>query len=171
MARISRQTMFMQMSRIASMRATCHRLNVGAMVVYENNPISVGYNGAPSGHPHCGGNDCPGMVPGNCGTLHAEVNALTKANTLLMEISRPRVDLFVTHSPCQACCEFMLTSSLNVRVRRLFFEIPYRSTQHLSMFTRPECSILFDEQPVEVYEVTPAGYIVEYFTRKVTELP
>jgi dCMP deaminase len=163
--------MFMGMARIASMRATCHRLNVGAIVVHDNNPISVGYNGAPAGLPHCLGNDCPGIVPGGCATIHAEVNALSKANTLLMEMTRPRVDLYVTHSPCKSCADFMLSSLLNVRVRRVFFEIPYRSTQHLSMFSRPECSPLpYDELPVEVYEVTPAGYTVEYFTRKVVEL-
>lgn len=148
--------MFMGMARLASQRATCFRLNVGALVVQDNNPISVGWNGHLPGAPHCGGNTCPGIIPGNCGTLHAEQNALTKAGNLLAMHSI--VDLYVTHSPCLDCCQSILTDALDVH--RIFFEIPYRNTSHLGMF----------QGKTAVYEVTPAGYIVEYFTRKVIEL-
>ena len=170
MGRISRQAMFMQMARAASMRSTCSRLNVGAIVTLANSPISVGWNGAEAGAPHCAGNDCPGMVPGNCPSIHAESNALRKADELLT--NSPPVDLYVTHSPCVNCC--MLIRNSDVPVGRIFFEIPYRSTQHLNqMFYNQYRDETFPEHQrgTRVYEVTPAGYIVEYFSRKVVELP
>lgn len=169
--RISREAMYMDMARAASKRSTCCRLNVGAIITHLNSPISVGWNGAEAGAPHCAGNDCPGMVPGNCPALHAEANALKKAHDLLP--SGSAVDLYVTHSPCSLCSLQVQQSDLHVQ--RIFFEIPYRSTGHLVMFSEPYGSPLPEHNDLtrktEVYEVTPAGYIVEYFTRRVVQLP
>lgn len=155
----------MEMAHIASRRSTCHRLNVGAIVTQDNSPVSVGWNGQEPGAPHCAGNNCPGIIPGNCGTLHAELNALTKAGTLLSKTGNLAVDLYVTNSPCRLCSDFILNDTM-LEVRRIFFEISYRDTSHLSMFhSRDEAGI------TKVYMVTPAGYIVEYFSRRVVELP
>lgn len=166
MGRISRAQMFMQMARVASLRSTCHRLNVGAIVTQGNNPIAVGWGGHHAGAPHCPGNDCPGIVPGNCPTIHAEVNALDKAERILIgnnPAAEYTVDLYCTHSPCEGCVGYILRG--NLTVGRLFFEIPYRNMDHL-VFLKDKTY-----GPVEVYEVTPAGYVVEHFTRRVIELP
>lgn len=161
MGRISRAAMFMQMARSASLRSTCFRLNVGAIVTSDNNPIAIGYNGQEAGAPHCAGNDCPGVVPGRCGTLHAEVNALIKASTLMKYFDRhAHVDLYCTDSPCGFCVDFILEDS-PLNVKRIFYETPYRNVSHLQRF----------HGKTEVYLVTPAGYVVDHFTRKVVELP
>lgn len=39
----------MEMARAASRRSTCFRLNVGALVVHENNPVAAGWNGQQPG--------------------------------------------------------------------------------------------------------------------------
>lgn len=168
--RISRESMYMSMARVASMRSTCSRLNVGAIITHQNSPVSVGWNGAEAGASHCAGNDCPGMVPGQCPALHAEANAIKKAAALISVCEE--VDLYVTHSPCELCSLMIRNSDLYIK--RIFFEVPYRSTQHLgSMFFNeyldPADGV--DMRTTEVYEVTPAGYIVEYFSRKVVCLP
>lgn len=162
MGRISRQVMFMEMARVASRRSTCFRLNVGAIVTQGNNPIAVGWNGQEPGAPHCAGNDCPGIIPGNCGTLHAEVNALTKAAQLLRRSSQgnAEVDLYCTDSPCAMCTTFILENT-PLSVERIFYETPYRDVSHLGRF----------HGITGVYLVTPAGYIVDHFTRQVVELP
>ena len=142
------------------MRATCFRLNVGAIIVHDNNPLAIGYNGQAAGMPHCAGNDCAGIIPGRCNTLHAEVNAITKAEKILIGeawVQKP-VDLYCTHSPCRSCAE--LISESVIEVKRIFFEVPYRDTTHLSMF----------HDTREVYIVTEAGYVVDYFTNRVVEL-
>lgn len=174
MGRISRQVMFMEMARVAAKRSTCFRLNVGAIVVQDNNPVSIGWNGQASGAPHCAGNDCPGIVPGCCGTIHAEVNALEKAGRIVEGGSD--IDLYVTHSPCVECLAAIMENSL--RVKRLFFETPYRSVDHLLQLLGPyrplnlwPSGMVQPKRRTSVYEVTPAGYVVEYFTRQVVELP
>ena len=167
--RISREAMYMSMARAASMRSTCSRLNVGAIITQDNSPVSVGWNGAEAGAPHCSGNECPGMTPGQCPALHAEANAIKKAQNILT--CNKVVDLYVTHSPCSACSLAIINSWLYVK--RIFFEIPYRSTQHLGMFadSYPDQEHPDKLRNTAVYEVTPAGYIVEYFTREVVQLP
>lgn len=168
MGRISRQVMFMDMARAASKRSTCFRRNVGAIVVHRNNPVSAGWNGQEPGARHCAGNDCPGIVPGMCGTLHAEHNAMRVAVELLLP--GDDVDLYCTDAPCPNCCMLIRNSALYVR--RIFFEVPYRDMSALASlqhYSCPEDLELF--RRTEVYEVTPAGYIVEHFTRRVEELP
>jgi dCMP deaminase len=165
MGRISREQMFMDMARAASRRSTCFRLNVGAIVTQGNNPIAVGYNGHEPGAPHCSGNSCPGVVPGKCGTRHAEVNALEKAKTLLLSRHRKPVDLYCTDSPCSACVDYIIRERdkgmTGIQVDRIFYETPYRDTSHLSRL----------HGVIEVYLVTPAGYVVDNFSRRVMELP
>lgn len=169
MGRISRQVMFMGMARLASMRSTCFRRNVGALVVRENNPVSAGWNGQLPGAEHCTGNDCPGIVPGMCGTLHAENNALGVASKLLQVCAE--VDLYVTDSPCGDCV--MLIRNSKLYVKRVFFEVPYRDMSSLEALRNPylDPEDQVDDRHTTVYEVTPAGYIVEYFSRRVVELP
>lgn len=162
MGRITRSVMFMQMARAASLRSTCFRLNVGAIVTQENNPIAVGWNGQEPGAPHCAGNECPGIVPGRCGTLHAEVNALTKAGRILTAVNAAAehvVDLYCTDSPCGFCTKFIMEDT-SLKVQRIFYETPYRDVSHLGQL----------HGMTEVYLVTPAGYIVDHFTRQVVEM-
>jgi dCMP deaminase len=169
MGRISREVMFMQMARIASLRSTCFRLNVGAIVTQGNNPIAVGWNGQEPGAPHCAGNACPGIVPGNCGTLHAEVNALTKAGQVLINADNHAVDLYCTDSPCPFCVNHIRVGT-SLTVRRVFYEKPYRDMSALDQLKIPDHDECFPG--VEgVYLVTPAGYIVDHFTRQVVEMP
>lgn len=168
MGRVSRQVMFMDMARAASRRSTCFRLNVGAIITHENRPVSVGWNGAAAGAPHCAGNACRGVVPGACPTLHAEANALKHLPQELEYGST--LDLYTTDSPCPDCVEVILTSRHNVK--RVFYEKLYRVNDHLHELTNRTSNLVTRQWgPVELYQVTPAGYIVDHFTREVIELP
>lgn len=151
--RPTRQQLFMEIAHVVAKRSTCFRLNVGAVVVVNDRIVSIGYNGAPAGEPHCAGNDCPGVKPGHCPTIHAEENALKYAPP---PTGAPR-DLYVTHAPCEGCANLCLFYG----VRRLFFNIPYRDTSGIDNLT---------EEGIEVYQVTPAGYVVQYPNREVVTL-
>lgn len=144
--RISRQQMFIEMAHIVAKRSTCMRLNVGAVLVEDNSVVSIGYNGAPSGEPHCAGHDCPGWTSVCKRTIHAEMNALIRAPQGLFNL-----DLYVTHSPCSHCWTELWRSG---RVNRVFFSTPYRNTDHL-------VDTLFH---AEVYQVLPSGGVVDYAT-------
>lgn len=148
--RISRQQMFMLMAEAAAKRSTCFRLNVGAIIVSNNNVLSIGYNGPPSGAPHCTGNECPGKD--HCKlTIHAEQNAIDRAASL------PRFsDMYVTDSPCDDCASLLKQHNF----RRLFFQSPYR-------VIAPVEKLLTH---MEVYQVTPAGFVINWATREFAEI-
>ena len=44
---------FLEMARVIARRSTCLRRKVGALLVREKRILASGYNGAPSGLPHC----------------------------------------------------------------------------------------------------------------------
>lgn len=147
--RISRPVMFMEMADVAAKRSTCFRLNVGAILTQDDNIVSIGYNGTPPGEPHCSGNTCPGRN-GCTLTWHAEANAINRCRVALTSGFNC---LYVTDSPCPDCSELMLANN----VRRLFFRKLYRLNTHLTGLG------------IEVYQVTPAGYVVDWKTREVVD--
>jgi dCMP deaminase len=152
--RITRPQMFMEIAQVVSRRSTCMRLNVGAVIVQGRTIVSIGYNGTPAGLPHCQGNSCRGRH--RCSeTVHAEDNALRH---LPLGVEGP-LDLYVTDSPCPACYDLLLRDS---RVKRLFFQTPYRITDHL------ENSLW--ESSIEVYRVLPAGYVMDWNTKELVDV-
>lgn len=165
MSRPTRVQTFMELAHVWSRRATCMRLNVGAVVVVDGVAVSHGYNGAPSGHAHCSGNDCPGKLV--CReTVHAEENALMRLpKEIALKLSQSLVDkdmkisadLYVTDSPCPNCAVMILEAG----IKRVFFATPYRITDALDALI---------ERGVGVYRVTPAGYVIEWGTKNVAEV-
>jgi dCMP deaminase len=150
--RITRPQMFMEIAQVVAKRSTCMRLNVGAVLVEGRSIVSIGYNGAPAGQPHCGGNQCPGKHFCQV-TDHAEENALKH---LPAEFDGSNLDLYVTDSPCASCTALILHDG---RVSRIFFETPYRINEHLK-----------DLIGIEVYKVTPAGYVMNWSTGELVDV-
>lgn len=136
--------MFMMIARNVSLRSTCPRLNVGAIIVHDNNIVSMGYNGSEPGEDHCTDIGCK-MERGGCvRTTHAEVNAL---NRLPAHLRTLPLRLFVTHSPCGSCAERILRSGISA----VYFEVPYRNVDPLNeMLT----------EGIAVYQITPSGHII-----------
>lgn len=148
MTRISRQQMFMEIAHIVSKRATCNRLNVGAVVVCKNRIVSIGYNGRPSGEPHCQGHECPGRF--KCEeTTHAEMNAIE-----YMPGSSVPEDIYVTDSPCENCANAISAWGF----KRVFFDRPYRINDHLKT------------QPFKVYRILPNGSVIDWKTGEVVDV-
>lgn len=151
--RISRQQAFMETAFVWAKRSTCYRLNVGAVVVIDGRIVSHGYNGQPPGMPHCAGNSCPGRQPGRCNTVHAEVNALNRIPASLL--GQP-AQLYVTNSPCTGCAD----QCLEYDVDEVYFSIPYRDPKGLEFLV---------DSGIKVFQVTPAGYVVNWQTGEVME--
>lgn len=146
--RPTRPQMFMEIAHVVAKRSTCMRLNVGAVIVQDRRIVSIGYNGAPAGAPHCLGNDCPGKH--HCHeTIHAEDNALR--HLPLLRMGHYSADLYVTDSPCAGCFEKIRAHG---GIRRIFFGTPYRINDHL-----------IDEK-IGIYRVLPAGYIMDWNTKE-----
>ncbi|MCA9772659.1 MAG: cytidine/deoxycytidylate deaminase family protein [Myxococcales bacterium] len=120
---------FLDITRAVATRSTCPRAAVGAIIVKDRNILATGYNGAPSGQPHCAEVGCLifksenpfGETEINCyRTIHAEMNALIQAAKHGARIEG--ADFYVTHSPCYHC----LKSILNAGVRRVYYAKPYK---------------------------------------------
>lgn len=92
----------MTVAHLMATRSTCPRQATGAVLCSGDWEIlATGYNGAPSGQPHCTQAGCD-MLNGSCvRTVHAEMNAILQAAR-----SGPPLRegfLFSTHRPCIRC--------------------------------------------------------------------
>ena len=126
--RPDRDEMLMDIAKVAAKRSTCSRAHVGAVISREGRPISLGFNGAPAGLPHCD-HSCNCQTPNNplgghiewcdsqqpCSiSVHAEVNALAFAARHV--VSTDQAELHITYSPCINCAMLIINSGI-IRVR------------------------------------------------------
>ena len=107
---------FLGLARAASSRATCTRRKHGAVIVRNRRIVSTGYNGAPSGHPHCTDGACPraeseaaqGHDYESCIAIHAEANALLFSGP----DEREGTTLYCTGAPCFGCAKLIANSGV-----------------------------------------------------------
>ena len=116
----------MQIAHLVATRATCPRRSVGAVLVRDKRILATGYNGAPSGLPHC-----PDLGPthewptgclraGHCiRALHAEQNALLQAAKI--GVACDGATIYVTCQPCNACAKMVI----NAGIKRVIYEGEY----------------------------------------------
>ncbi len=105
---------YMRMAEELAKRSTCSRLHVGTVITDARleNVLAIGYNGNAKSLP----NRCDSSVPGNCGCIHSEINALVKAPGAVKD----KV-VFVTDSPCTSCSKLMINSGVtHVYYRKLY---------------------------------------------------
>ena len=120
--RIPLYEVYMRMAEELAKRSTCARLQVGTVITDAllQNVVAIGYNGNAKGFP----NRCDTSVPGSCGCLHSEVNALVKAPGGMDD----KV-VFVTDSPCVMCAKLMVNSGTT----HLFYRRAYRDPTGLEL--------------------------------------
>jgi dCMP deaminase len=122
-------------TRISHM-SYAERLRVGAVIVKNDNIISFGWNGMPSGWD----NNCEGVVDVDPNDIRYNYNNFTKELKTRPEVSHAENNaiaklakstesgdgavLFVTHSPCLDCAKLIFQSG----IRSVFYRNSYRST-------------------------------------------
>ena len=115
---------FVEITRQVATRSTCLRRPVGAIIVKDKRILATGYNGAPSGFPHCGETGCMreslGIPSGErqeiCRGLHAEQNAIIQA--ALHGVSVFGADIYTTHQPCITCAKMVINAGIRKVVSR-----------------------------------------------------
>lgn len=127
--RPSREHVLMDTARLWAARSTCSRLHVGCVVARESRILTTGYNGAPSGMPHCN-HECtcpPGYDHTDRGrgevhkfgckvlepctiSVHAEANAIAFAARYGLGLEG--AFLYTTHMPCPNCCMLIVNSGI-----------------------------------------------------------
>jgi dCMP deaminase len=133
---------FLAMSLIASMRSTCLRRRVGAVIVANNRILATGYNGSPAGTKHCLDIGCLrqelGVPSGErldiCRGSHAEENAIVQAAAYGTAINGCLV--YTTVEPCAMCSKLLI----NAGCKRIIYMHHYPN--ELSRILREEAGLL-----------------------------
>lgn len=159
--RIRREVMWMDICEVAAKRSTCSRGNIGALIIKDNDVVSIGYNGPPSGEPHCAGKDCI-LHPVTKGCLrsdHAERNAINRAKQKLKVSRLYGYHLYCTSAPCEDCAQYIIDTD----IKCLYYRNPYRNTEGMK--------VLLHNVFTYVYRVTPAGFIISERSGEIVESP
>jgi len=121
--RISKEQWAMMLAEVTAQRATCSRRKVGCVILDKyNRIIATGYNGTPSGRPHCIDHPCSGAscVSGTgldvCEAIHAEQNALMQCPNVYQELV-----VYTTTFPCMHCLKMLM----NTGMRALYYKEIY----------------------------------------------
>jgi dCMP deaminase len=109
---------FIDIARLISMRSTCLRRKVGAIIVKDRRILATGYNGTPSKIKHCEDIGCLReklKIPSGerhelCRGLHAEQNVLLQA--ALYGISVKDSSLYCTNQPCVICAKMLINAGI-----------------------------------------------------------
>lgn len=151
--RPSRDSILMRSARLWALRSTCSRAQVGVVIAsYDHRPLVSGYNGAPSGMPHCDhpcscvrmrlrqqsiqNNDifidsghergCVSLLP--CVTsVHGEANAIAYAAREGVCIKQSQ--LFTTVAPCYPCAQLII----NAGVIRVVYDSDHRDMRGVDL--------------------------------------
>ncbi len=134
---------FLDIARLVATRSTCLRRQVGAVLVKDKRILATGYNGPPSGLPHCLDVGClrekMGIPSGErhelCRGLHAEQNAILQA--AFHGISIKGATLYCTHHPCIICSKMLINAGISQIV-------------YLEGYPDPLAKEMLDEAKIEV---------------------
>ncbi|MDR0549437.1 MAG: dCMP deaminase family protein [Deltaproteobacteria bacterium] len=128
---------FLAMAKVVSCRSTCSSRPVGCVIVRENRILVTGYNGAPSGAPHCTERGQNGEIfcarravlasdedkQNICPSVHAEENAVAIAERFNLTRLLVGSTLYTTLAPCVRCTERLAAAG----VKKVYFELAYES--------------------------------------------
>lgn len=124
---------FMMVAQLAAVRSTCLSNQVGAVIVKDRQILATGYNGPPSGLPHCtdqgfcyeGVTVC-GSSPLPSRAIHAEANAIAQAAK--HGISTNRASIYVTLEPCLSCLKLIMAAG----IYRVYYGQPFDKSSPMS---------------------------------------
>ena len=112
---------FMLQAVLLSLRSTCNRLAVGAILVRDKRIIAGGYNGSVSGDDHCLDAGCY-IVDGHClRTIHAEMNAVLQCAKF--GVVTADAEVYVTDFPCLQCTKMLLQAG----IKKIYYLKDYRN--------------------------------------------
>jgi dCMP deaminase len=112
----SLDTAYIKMSRIWGDLSRCSRKKVGCLIVKDNQILSDGFNGTPSGMDNACENEAGET---QWYVIHAEANAICKLAAKGGNASGATA--YLTLSPCRECSKLMLQAG----IRRVVYQTPH----------------------------------------------
>lgn len=129
--RPSLDEIYMKLAGVIATRSSCRRKKVGTVIVKDNNIISFGYNGTPSGW-HTNACECNGKTKDI--VLHAESNAITKLSKNGGRGAKGAT-AYCTLQPCIECAKLIVQSG----IKRVVYKEPYRFDEPITFME--QCGI------------------------------
>lgn len=129
----------MEVAELTAKLSRAQRLQVGCVIVRDDNIISFGWNGTPPGWD----NNCEDTIWHSNGeqslktrpeVIHAEANALIKLAKSSM--SSLGATIFLTHAPCVDCAKLISSAGIN----EVFYRAQYRNTDGIDFLKRSKIS-------------------------------
>jgi dCMP deaminase len=147
LVRPTRDEIMMGVAHEFARLGTCDRLQVGAVIHRDSRVISTGYNGVPSGLPHCDhaaevtsliidGVQQIGEERGCQLAVHAEANAIAWAARHGLPVKH--CAMTVTHMPCVDCAKLII----NAGICAVTFEHPYRKLDGVKLLERAHIRVV-----------------------------
>ena len=141
--------------------STARRLQVGCVIVKDNNIIGIGYNGMPSGWDNnceetihilkeeCYSTDEQMVKSGYTETAHSWTRLISKPEVLhaesncLMKVSRSTNSsdgaiMFITHAPCLECAKMIYQSG----IKEVYYKNDYRSQNGIDFLKKCEVKVI-----------------------------
>lgn len=151
--RIGINEYYMNIAVQVSLRSTCIRRKVGAVIVKDNEILGSGYNGSPKGLPNCCDdptrcyrtqhNIPSGQKLELCYAQHAEINAMF--NALCSNRDLHDASIFVTTFPCSNCAKAIIQSGI-------------KNIYYLDTYTNEFTFTMLEEANVRVIEMDSSIY-------------
>jgi len=126
MEALSKIRFYLEIAKVVSKASYCNNNKVGAIIVKDDNIISFGYNGTPSGFE----NICEINNITKPEVLHAESNAITKCAKSFLS-SNGSV-MYCTLSPCFECAKLIIQSG----IISVYYLEEYRNTDGLNLLKK-----------------------------------
>lgn len=111
---------FMNIAASVSVKSTCVRRQIGAILVSHKHVLSTGYNGSPKGCKHCTNQDVgclrntlsieSGTHAEICRAVHAEQNAIIQC--AVYGCSTKGATLYTTTQPCSICAKIIINAEI-----------------------------------------------------------
>ena len=144
--RISKDAYFMKIAEVVSLRSTCMKRKVGAVLVKDSHIVSTGYNGAPPSFKHCTPDTCvrknlkSGENPELCRGVHAEINCIIQAAIHGTSIKGNTI-LYTTTFPCMSCLKLLK----NAGVKRILYKEGYNMENKVKESLLKESSLIIEQ--------------------------
>lgn len=130
------EKLYMDIASRVSQMSYGRRAKVGAVIVKDNNAVSFGYNGTPSGFDNNMEDEIIDEVTGlkklvtKPEVIHSEMNAICKAAR--QGISIDGASLYVTLSPCYDCAKAIIQSG----IKKIYYKEIYRNDEPIKLLEK-----------------------------------
>lgn len=128
---------YMKVAELTAELSRARRLQVGCVIVKDDNIISFGWNGTPPGwdnnceYEHYSlGNPNEYELRTKPEVIHAEANALIKLTRSAM--SSEGASMFLTHAPCIECAKLIITAGIS----KIYYKNIYRTDEGIDLLSK-----------------------------------